>query len=151
LHLVFSNSKNVSAVRTPYLPPETNLSRTYSVPALTQVGHQFPCFAQPHRANSSAFSLPRPVCFLRSRPLVSIRATLLCKCSDAISVNYVQFARICLLLIVVVGAYCFHLVSTCCRASVSCIVAILIFDHCKSPSQSADHINPRYHHILKFS
>jgi hypothetical protein len=133
----------VSAVRTPYLPPETNLSRTYSVPSLTQVGHQFPCFAQPHRCNSSAFSLPRPVCFLCSRPLASIRATLLCKCPDAISMNYVQFARICLLLIIVVGSYCVHLVSTCCRASVSCIVAILFFDHCKSPSLSADHYNPR--------
>jgi hypothetical protein len=143
LYLVFSNSKNVSAVRTPYLPPETNLSRTYSVPALTQVGHQFPCFAQPHRANSSAFSLPRPVYFLHSRHLVSIRATLLRKCPDAISVNYVQFARICLLLIIVVGSYCAHLVSTCCRTSVSCFVAILIFDHCKSHSLSADHINPR--------
>jgi hypothetical protein len=143
LYLVFGNSKNVSAVRTPYLPPDTNLSRTLSVPALTQVGHQFPCFAQPHRASSSAFSSPRPVYVIRSRPLVFIFAFLLSKCPDAVSVNYVQFVRICLLLIVVVGSYCVHLVSTCCPASVSSIVVILLFDNCKSPSLSADHVNPR--------
>jgi hypothetical protein len=65
----FSYSKNVSAVHTPYLPPETNLSRTYSVPALTRVGHHFPCSAQPHRASCSASPSPNPDYVVRRHSL----------------------------------------------------------------------------------
>jgi hypothetical protein len=132
LYLVVSHSKNVSAVRTPYLPPETNLSRTYSVPALTRVGHHFPCSAQPHRASSSASPSPSPDYVVRRHPTVCCVA-LLSRCHNAVPINRVQLTQVCLLL-AVVESWCAravrHIVARVVwsgvRVSVCCIVATWI-------------------------
>jgi hypothetical protein len=141
LYLVFSHSKNVStvrtknvsAVRTPYLPPETNLCRTFSVPALTQVGHQFLCSAQPHRASSSASPSPSPDYVVRRHTLRFVCVALFSRCHDAVPTYRVQLTQVCLLL-AVVESWCARvvrhvvarLVWSGVRASVSCIVATWI-------------------------
>jgi hypothetical protein len=133
LYLVFSHSKNVSAVRTPYLPPETNLSRTYSVPALTRVGHHFLCSAQPRRANSSASPSPSPDYVVRRHSLRFVCVDLFSRCHDAVPIYRVQLTQVCLLLAVfeswcarVIRHIVARVVWSCVRASVSCIVATWI-------------------------
>jgi hypothetical protein len=122
----------VSAVRTPYLPPETNLSRTYSVPALTRVGHHFPFSAQPHRASSSASPSPSPDYVVRRQSTVCC-VGLFSRCHDTVPINRVQLTQVCLLL-AIVESWCSRVVrhivarvgwSSVC-ASVSCIVATWI-------------------------
>jgi hypothetical protein len=113
LYLVFSHYKNVSAVRTPYLPPETNMSRTHSVPALIQVGHQFMCSVQSHRARSSASPSPNPDYVLSRRSLGFI---CVAQCPDAISLHRVQLAQVVLLLIIV-KSWCVARFPTYCGAS----------------------------------
>jgi hypothetical protein len=132
MYLEFSHSKNVSAVRTPYMPPETNLSRTFSVPALTRVGHHFPCSAQPHRASSSASPSPSPDYVVRRHSTVCCVA-LFSRCHDTVPINRVQLTQVCLLL-AVVESWCArdvrHIVARVVwsgvRASVRCIVATWI-------------------------
>jgi hypothetical protein len=97
LYLDFSHSKNVSAVRTPYLPPETNLSRTYSVSALTQVGHHFLCSAQPHRASSSASPSPSPDYVVLRHSLRFVCVALFSRCHDAVPIYRFQLTQVFLL------------------------------------------------------
>jgi hypothetical protein len=132
LYVVYSHSKNVSAVRNPYLPPETTLSRTYSVPALTRVGHHFPCSAQPHRASSRASPSPSPDYVVRRHSTVCCVA-LFSRCHDAVPTYRIQLTQVCLLLAVaeswcarVVRHIVTRVVRSGVRASVSCIVAIWI-------------------------
>jgi hypothetical protein len=132
LNLLFSHFKNASAVRTPCLPPETNLSRTYSVPALTRVVHHFPCSSQPHRASSSASPSPSPDYVVRRHSTVCCLA-LFSRCHDTVPINRVQLTQVYSLL-AVVESWCARVVRHIAarvvwsgvRASVSCIVATWI-------------------------
>jgi hypothetical protein len=90
----------VSAVRTPYLPPETNLSRTYSVPALTHVGHQFTCSAQPHRASISASPSPSPDYVVRCSSLGFVYVARFSRRHDAVPICRVQLTQVCVLIAV---------------------------------------------------